>query len=71
MAAEDIEWQAKVDASWQEPTLVEIGLQQDITKPQKLDELLGAGRHLWTSDKEFDDFLDGIYERRRGIYKPE
>jgi hypothetical protein len=29
------------------------------------EEMIGAGAHLWDSDEEFDEFLRGIYERRK------
>lgn len=29
------------------------------------EEMVGSGAHLWDSDKEFDEFVRGIYERRK------
>jgi len=36
-----------------------------IVTPQRWKEMYGAGKHLWESDEEFDEFLKGIYERRQ------
>jgi len=44
--------------------LVTQVLRGDVPPPQRLEDLVGAGRALWESDEEFDDFLTGI-ERRR------
>ena len=34
-------------------------------KPTKLEDILGKGADLWESDKEFERFVEGIYDRRR------
>lgn len=34
-------------------------------KHVRVEDLLGKGRDLWRSDKELEEFVAGIYERRR------
>ena len=68
---DDSSFDAEIRASWREPTLDEIAVAQGIIKPQKFDELLGAGKDLWTTDNEFESFVNGVYERRQGEYKKE
>jgi hypothetical protein len=34
-------------------------------KPTKLKDILGKGADLWESDREFERFVEGIYDRRR------
>jgi len=55
----------EIERSWKEPTLDEIGRAQGVTSPQDLDGLIGAGKHLWESDREFEQFVGDIYKRRR------
>lgn len=50
---------------WREPSLEELAVEQGICQPQKLDDLVGAGADLWDGDEQFDEFLAGIYARRR------
>ncbi|MGD0093208.1 MAG: hypothetical protein ABSE73_25115 [Planctomycetota bacterium] len=33
-------------------------------KPAKWEEIVGLGADLWKSDKEFEEFVAGIYARR-------
>jgi len=42
-----------------------LAKEQGITRPPTWEELYGAGKDLWDSDEEFDEFLKGIYERRQ------
>ena len=46
-------------------TIDEIARQQGITEPQDLDRMFGAAADLWESDEAFDNFVAGIYQRRR------
>jgi hypothetical protein len=46
-------------------TLDELATEQGIIGPQRWEDLYGAGKHLWDSEEEFDEFLKGIYERRQ------
>ena len=72
-AEEQVPEQDEIEKSWREPTLEEIAAEQGITSPQNYDTLLGAGKDLWADDKEFNQFVDDIYKRRRKStqYKPE
>jgi hypothetical protein len=31
----------------------------------QLERIMGGGANLWASDKEFEGFVQGIYDRRR------
>ena len=44
--------------------LVAQVMRGDVPPPQRVEELLGAGRELWESDEEFETFLSGIAQRR-------
>ena len=46
-------------------SLDELAKEQGITGPPRWEDLIGAGKDLWKSDEEFDEFLNGIYERRQ------
>ena len=48
-------------------SLDELAAEQGVgvITPQRWKELYGAGKHLWESDEEFEEFLKGIYERRQ------
>jgi hypothetical protein len=48
-----------------EKTIEELAAEQGVTLPQRIEDLIGAGKDLWDSDAEFEEFLKGIYERRR------
>jgi len=43
----------------------EIAAEQGKGLVTDFDALLGQGADLWKSDEEFEQFLAGIYERRR------
>lgn len=43
----------------------ELAKEQGFKPLKKLEDVLGKGKHLWKSDKEFKEFLAGIYEQRR------
>lgn len=52
-------------AFFQHRTVDEIAAEQGKGPVTDLDALLGMGKDLWKSDAEFEEFLAGIYERRR------
>ncbi len=56
---------AAASASWRSRTLDELAAEQGVKLPQDKQAMLGEGADLWESDKEFDDFLADIYQRRR------
>jgi hypothetical protein len=56
--------------SWRKKSIEELAAEQGVRLPQDLDELIGQGKDLWRSDEEFEQFLAGIYERRRQGRKP-
>ena len=54
-------------AFWQHKTAEQIAAEQGIgpVTDKDLDEMIGMGKGLWKTDEEFEEFLAGIYERRR------
>ncbi len=48
-------------------TADEVAVEQGIQPltDADLDGMIGKGKDLWKSDREFDEFVAGIYERRR------
>jgi hypothetical protein len=46
-------------------TIEELAAEQGIDPRTQFTKALGAGKGLWRSDEEFEQFLAGIYERRR------
>lgn len=50
---------------WRSEAVAELAKQQGIKLPVDVDDLIGKGRDLWKSDAEFEEFVSGIYERRR------
>ena len=49
---------------WRERTLDEIAVQQGVSVPQPLDEMIGAAANLWDDDEDFNRFLQGFRDRR-------
>jgi len=54
-------------------SIAELAAEQGVRLEGQLEKIIGAGAGLWSSDKEFDGFVQGIYDRRReglGLGKP-
>jgi uncharacterized protein (DUF2384 family) len=45
-------------------SIEELAAEQGI-KPTRLEDILGKGADLWDSDREFEQFVEDIYARRR------
>lgn len=43
----------------------QLAAEQGVKLEGQLERILGAGADLWSSDEEFEEFVRGIYERRR------
>ncbi|HEY3244642.1 MAG TPA: hypothetical protein VGM03_14975 [Phycisphaerae bacterium] len=50
---------------WQALTIDALAAQQGVRAIGSPDEIIGQGSDLWEQDKEFEEFLAGIHERRR------
>ncbi len=50
---------------WEAKTLERLGVEQNVKAVNRLEEVLGAGAALWEDEREFEAFLDAIYQRRR------
>lgn len=50
---------------WREPTLDDLASEQGMACAQRLEDLVGAAADLWSSDEEFDRFVEDIRDRRR------
>lgn len=50
---------------WKEKTVEELAAEQGITLPQRIEDLLGAGKDLWKDDAELDAFLEDIRRQRK------
>ena len=46
-------------------SIEELAAEQGVKLEGQLERIWGAGADLWASDKEFEDFVQGIYARRR------
>ncbi len=46
-------------------SIVELAAEQGVRLEGQLERIMGAGADLWASDKEFEGFVRGIYDRRR------
>ena len=51
--------------SWQDTTLAELASNQNVQPLQRLEEILGKGKDLWKDEEEFENFVQGIYQRRK------
>ena len=51
--------------SWQDTTLAELASNQTVQPIQRLEEILGKGKDLWKDEEEFENFVQGIYQRRK------
>jgi hypothetical protein len=46
-------------------SIAELAAEQGVRLEGQLERIMGAGVNLWASDKEFEGFVQGIYDRRR------
>jgi hypothetical protein len=46
-------------------SIAELAAEQGVRLEGQLERIMGAGANLWASDKEFEGFVQGIYDRRR------
>ena len=46
-------------------SIEQLAAEQGVTLEGQLDRIMGVGASLWSSDKEFKEFVQGIYDRRR------
>jgi len=46
-------------------SIQELAAEQGVRLEGQLERILGAGADLWASDEEFEEFVRGIYDRRR------
>lgn len=54
-----------VEDFWSPSPLEQLAVEQGLTGPQTISDLVGAGAALWADDGEFEAFVQGVYERRR------
>jgi len=46
-------------------SIEDLAVEQGVRLEGQLERVLGAGADLWASDEEFEEFVRGIYDRRR------
>jgi uncharacterized protein (DUF2384 family) len=46
-------------------SIAELAAEQGVRLEGQLERIMGAGVNLWASDEEFEEFVQGIYDRRR------
>ena len=46
-------------------TIEQLAAEQGVNLKGQYERLLGLGADLWESDEEFEEFVQGIYDRRR------
>jgi len=46
-------------------SIAELATEQGVRLEGQLGRIMGAGADLWASDEEFEEFVQGISERRR------
>jgi len=46
-------------------SIAELAAEQGVRLEGQLERIMGAGTDLWASDEEFNEFVQGIYDRRR------
>jgi hypothetical protein len=54
------------DNFWREKSIEELAREQQVKPIKDITDVLGKGKDLWASDEEFEEFLAGIRDRRRG-----
>jgi len=52
------------DEFWRKRTIEQLMAQQSISAPQRWEDVVGQGAALWDDDRQFDEFLRGIRDRR-------
>ena len=52
-------------SSSERKSIEELAAEQGVRLEGQLERILGAGADLWASDEEFEEFVRGIYDRRR------
>jgi uncharacterized protein (DUF2384 family) len=61
-----LEKPAQRPSDWRDKSTKALAQEQGVPLPQDAAKLLGAGSDLWGSDEEFEEFLQGIQDRRHG-----
>ncbi|OFV94708.1 MAG: hypothetical protein A3H28_07475 [Acidobacteria bacterium RIFCSPLOWO2_02_FULL_61_28] len=51
--------------AWQDTPVAELASNQNVQPIQRLEEILGKGKDLWKDEEEFENFVQGIYQRRK------
>lgn len=46
-------------------SIAELAAEQGVMLEGQLERIMGAGADLWASNDEFEEFVQGIYDRRR------
>ena len=55
----------EVVRAWQDTPVAELASNQNVQPIQRLEEILGKGKDLWKDEEEFENFVQGIYQRRK------
>ena len=55
----------EVVRAWQDTPVAELASNQNVHPIQRLEEILGKGKDLWKDEEEFENFVQGIYQRRK------
>jgi hypothetical protein len=50
---------------WEEKTLDQLAAGQGVPPTLRFEDILGAGAELWKDALDLEEFLRGIYQRRR------
>lgn len=58
------------DPFWSPESIEELAERQGVQAAQDLTALIGAGKDLWESDEELDEFLEGVKRRRTESRSP-
>ena len=46
-------------------SIEQLAAEQGVKLQGQLERIMGAGADLWASDAEFEEFVQGIYQRRK------
>jgi uncharacterized protein (DUF2384 family) len=46
-------------------SITKLAAEQGVRLEGQLERIMGAGTDLWASDEEFEEFVQGIYDRRK------
>jgi hypothetical protein len=52
---------------WRERSMAELIKEQGVAPARRFEEVLGQGTTLWDDDRQFDEFLRNIGDRREGM----